>query len=76
MTYSEIKVRRRERKGCPGSLRVMEEKGDAQKETVSMDSVPPILPGIQAKIQILTCEEQPEVRTQIRSNNWQAQLFG
>lgn len=50
----------------------MEEKGDAQKETVSMDSVPPI----QAKIQILTCEEQPEVRTQIRSNNWQAQLFG
>lgn len=72
MTYSEIKVRRRERKGCPGSLRVMEEKGDAQKETVSMDSVPPI----QAKIQILTCEEQPEVRTQIRSNNWQAQLFG
>lgn len=57
MTYPEIKVRRRERKGCPGSLRVMEEKGDAQKETVSMDSVPPILPGIQAKIQILTCEE-------------------
>ena len=38
---------------------------------VSVNLAPTTLPGTQAKIQTLTCEEQLEVRTQMRSTGKQ-----